>query len=94
MKVYPELALLLCEKWRMAAAVRPPQAGAMATYKLDFTSSLQTHFKQSEIFDSRLEADFAQEFEEKFGDKRSQWLLSREDEVLFLGETVMIPNLL
>src|SRR5437588_4151454 len=85
-------ALLLCEQWRMAAAVRPPQTGGMATYRLDHTSSLQTHFKQSGLFDSRLEADFAHEFEEKFGGKRGQWLLTREDEVLVLGDTVMIPD--
>ncbi len=85
-------ALLLCEQWRMAATVYPPQTGAAATYRLDYTSSLRTHFKQSGLFDSRLEADFAREFEEKFGGKRGQWLLSREDEVLVLGETVMIPD--
>ena len=42
--------------------------------------------------DSRLEADFAQEFEEKFGGKRGHWLLTRESEVLLLGDTVMIPD--
>lgn len=85
-------ALLLCEQWRMVAAVHPPHMGVTAAYRLDHTSSLQTHFKQSGLFDSRLEADFAHEFEEKFGGKRGQWQLSREDEVLTLGETVMIPD--
>jgi predicted nuclease of restriction endonuclease-like RecB superfamily len=85
-------ALLLCEQWRMAATVYPPQLGKPATYRLDHTSSLQTHFKQSGQFDSRLEADFAQEFEEKFGDKRGHWLLTRENDLLPLGDTVMIPD--
>ncbi|GAC1617836.1 MAG: DUF790 family protein [Ktedonobacteraceae bacterium] len=85
-------ALLLCDKWHMVAAVRPPQTGALAAYRLDYTSSLQSHFKRSGLFDSRLEADFAQEFAEKFGSKRGQWLLTREDEVLVLGDTVMIPD--
>ena len=53
---------------------------------------MQSHFKQSGPFDSRLEADFAREFEEKFGSQRGQWLLTREDEVLNLGDTVMIPD--
>ncbi len=86
-------ALLLCERWNMVATVRSPQTWSMATYRLDAaTSSLQSYFKQSGPFDSRLEADFAQEFEEKFGSKRGQWLLTREDEVLNLGNTVMIPD--
>lgn len=85
-------ALLLCERWRMIAAVHPPQIGTTVTYRLDHTSSLKTHFKQSGEFDSRLEADFAREFEQKFGSKRGQWLLTREDEVLPLGDTVMIPD--
>ena len=85
-------ALLLCDQWRMASTICPPQTGTLATYRLDYTSSLRTHFRQSGLFDSRLEADFAAEFEEKFGGKRGQWLLTREDEVLVLGETVMIPD--
>lgn len=85
-------ALMLCERWKMVASVRSPQTGSMATYRLDASSALQSHFKQSGPFDSRLEADFAREFEEKFGSKRGQWLLTREDEVLNLGDTVMIPD--
>ncbi len=85
-------ALLLCERWSMIATVRSPHTWKMATYKLDATSELQSHFKQSGLFDSRLEADFAHEFEEKFGSKRGQWVLTREDEVLNLGATVMIPD--
>ena len=85
-------ALLLCERWSMLATVRSPQTWSMATYRLDASSELLSHFKQSGPFDSRLEADFAREFEEKFGAKRGQWLLTREDEILNLGDTVMIPD--
>src|SRR6185312_913558 len=85
-------ALFLSERWRMAAAIRVPQTGAMATYRLDHTMPLQTYFKQSGLFDSRLEADFASEFEQKMGDKRGHWRLRRESEVLLLGDTVMIPD--
>ncbi len=85
-------ALLLCERWHMVADVRSPVTQKMTTYRLNHTSALPTHFKQSGTFDSRLEADFAHEFEEKFGGKRGKWLLTREDEVLVLGDTVMIPD--
>jgi hypothetical protein len=40
-------------------------------------------------FDSALERNFAQEFEEKFGGQRSHWILKRETSVLLLGETVV-----
>jgi hypothetical protein len=85
-------ALLLCEGWRMWSTVRPPYFGKQLTYYLDHTTALVSHFKQSGEFDSRLEADFAKEFHEKFGDERDNWLLTREDEVILLGDTVMIPD--
>ncbi len=85
-------ALLLCERWHMVATVYSPLTQLMTTYRLDHTLPLLTHFRRSGPFDSRLESDFAHEFEEKFGDKRGQWVLTREDEVLLLGETVMIPD--
>jgi uncharacterized protein len=85
-------ALLLCEQWRLLARVRPPQAQGEMSYQLDSTSSLRSFFKSSGLFDSRLEADFAGEFEQKMGSKRGHWQLTRESEVLLLGDTVMIPD--
>ena len=85
-------ALLLCDRWRMLAEVHPPVSFVPLKYRLDHTSSLRGHFKRSGLFDSRLESDFAHEFETKFGDKRGHWLLTRESEVLLLGDTVMIPD--
>ena len=85
-------ALLLCEQWQLQATVHPPQARFPLTYYLDYTSSLISHFKRSGAFDSRLEADFALEFEQKIGNKRGHWQLKRESEVLLLGDTVMIPD--
>ena len=85
-------ALLLCERWQMRAYVRPPQARGETLYRLDQTCSLKTHFKTSGMFDSRLEADFANEFEQKMGDKRGHWRMVRESEVLLLGDTVMVPD--
>jgi len=85
-------ALLLCDRWRMTARVRPPQATGEMLYRLDYTCRLSSHFKGSGAFDSRLEADFASEFEQKMGGKRGHWRLTRESEVLLLGDTVMIPD--
>jgi uncharacterized protein len=85
-------ALLLCERWHMQAYVHPPQARGETLYRLDHTCSLRSHFKNSGMFDSRLEADFASEFEQKMGGKRGHWRLVRESEVLLLGDTVMIPD--
>jgi predicted nuclease of restriction endonuclease-like RecB superfamily len=85
-------ALLLCERWQMQAHVHPPQAQGETLYRLDHTCSLRSHFKSSGDFDSRLEADFASEFEQKMGGKRGHWRLVRESEVLLLGDTVMIPD--
>jgi predicted nuclease of restriction endonuclease-like RecB superfamily len=87
-------ALLLCEQWQMRAQVRPPQSQGFLTYQLDYTSELRTHFKGSGPFDSRLEADFASAFATKMGEKRGHWILSRESDVLLLGDTVMIPDFL
>jgi predicted nuclease of restriction endonuclease-like RecB superfamily len=85
-------ALLLCQRWQMEATVCPPQFDQRLVYRLDNNAPLTTHFQRSGAFDSRLESDFAAEFEDKFGGKRGQWLLSREDEILVLGDTVMIPD--
>ncbi|MFN8372885.1 MAG: DUF790 family protein [Anaerolineae bacterium] len=85
-------ALLLGEKWQMSASVRPPGHERTRNFELDHKSPLRSHFKRSGEFDSRMEADFAAEFEAKFGDERGKWKMTREDEVLLLGDTVMIPD--
>jgi predicted nuclease of restriction endonuclease-like RecB superfamily len=85
-------ALLLCERWQMRAYVRPPQAQGETLYRLDHTCSLRSHFKSSGTFDSRLEEDFAGEFEQKMGDTRGHWRMLRESEVILLGDTVMVPD--
>lgn len=85
-------ALLLSERWSMTASVRLDPGEAALEYRLDQGAPLVSHFRKSGAFDSRLEADFAAEFAEKFGDARGKWLLTREDEVLLLGDTVMIPD--
>jgi len=85
-------ALFLGSRWRMWATVRVPHFRKRLVYYLDDTIELVSHFKASGEFDSQLEANFATEFHEKFGDERGQWRLTREDEVILLGDTVMIPD--
>jgi hypothetical protein len=85
-------ALFLCQHWQMQARVRPPQFGKTLTYSLTDKVPLVSHFQRSPTFDSRFEADFAAEFEAKFGSERGKWSLTREDEVILLGDTVMIPD--
>ena len=85
-------ALLLCQQWQMQATVRLSTFDETLSYRLDHRSALTSHFARSGDFDSRMEADFAAEFQEKLGDARGKWHLTREDEVLLLGDSVMIPD--
>lgn len=87
-------ALMLCSRWHMEADVQPPKAPGREPllYKLNHHTELRTHFKASAPFDSRLEADFAAEFEEKYSGPKRKWKLAREDELIVLGDTVMIPD--
>ncbi len=83
-------ALFLCKKWQMVAEVR--YANDFLFYRLDERTPLVSHFTRSGVYDSRMEADFAAEFAEKFGTERGKWTLSREDEVLLLEDMVMLPD--
>jgi len=85
-------ALLLGKRWRMWANIQLPNNDKKLLYQLDNRTPLTSHFKASGEFDSKMESSFADEFEEKFGDKRGSWILTREDEVILLGDTVMIPD--
>jgi predicted nuclease of restriction endonuclease-like RecB superfamily len=77
----------------MEADVQPPGGGRQPyRYLLDDRTELRTHFKSSGEFDSRLEADFAAEFEAKYGGAARKWELAREDELIVVGDTVMIPD--
>ncbi len=83
-------ALFLGTEWQMEADVHYGQESLH--YRLDQNTPLASHFHRSPDFDSRLEADFAAEFAAKFGEQRGQWLLKREEEILLLGDTVMLPD--
>ncbi len=85
-------AMLLCKSWQMVADVQPPATHRPLRYTLDDQTALRTHFKASKLFDSKLEADFATEFEAKYTGAKRQWELVREDEVIVVGDTVIIPD--
>ncbi len=97
--------LMLCPAWTMEADIHSPRRSSRPAtqsasgvaqplrYRLDSGSNkLRSHYKASAEYDSRLEADFAKEFEEKFGGSQRRWTLSREDEIVPVGDTVMIPD--
>ncbi len=87
-------ALLLCERWHMEADVLPPNAPSREPlrYTLNDRTNLRTHFKASGLFDSKLEADFSAEFEAKYSGAKRKWELAREDELIVVSDTVMIPD--
>lgn len=85
-------ALLLCDEWEMEAAVKPPHADQFLSYQLDNTTELQSYFKGSADFASRLEANFAAEFEQKYTRNTREWELTYEDELITVGDSVMIPD--
>ncbi len=87
-------ALLLCDRWQMEADVQPPGVSGpkQQRYTLNDQTDLRTHFKKSGPFDSRIEADFAAEFEAKYSGVKRKWELTREDELIVVGDTVMIPD--
>lgn len=85
-------ALLLCERWQMEADVRPPGSDRLLRYTLDDSTDLRSHFKSSGEYDSQLEADFAREFEEKYTRTERKWELAREDEIIIVEDTVIIPD--
>jgi uncharacterized protein len=80
------------------------QAGApqreeppLLDYRLDQTCGLHSYYKRGRLYDSSLERVFASEFtdfETKFGQERGKWRLTREEQLLVLDGTVMIPDFL
>lgn len=94
--------LMLCKEWTMEADIHISRSNHRKRdnedrakpllYRLDYRGKLQSHYTPSADFDSRLEADFAAEFEAKFGGKKRKWIMAREDEIIPIGDTVMIPD--
>jgi predicted nuclease of restriction endonuclease-like RecB superfamily len=89
-------ALLLCEAdWELEAEL-VTGFGKNALFKLKPQPHLRSHFKGSGEFDSQLEQSLAISFEEKFGTgkqkERKGWAIQREDRIIPVFDTVMIPD--
>jgi uncharacterized protein len=92
--------LMLCPEWTMEADIHVPWRRAQGEtakssplhYRLDHRSELRSHYMASAAYDSLLEEDFAAEFEAKFGGTQRKWVLAREDEIIPVGDSVLIPD--
>lgn len=103
-------AILLGQRWNLVARIKPPapkqersntgtgiQEQAHLLYRLDHTCGLRSYYRKGRLYDSSLERIFAEEFTdfaEKFGARRGKWKLLREEQVLVLDGSVMIPDFL
>jgi uncharacterized protein len=80
--------LIPCKGWRMHAVLQTRRRGWMASLDLSPEDRLNSHLPAPQLFDSRVEAQFAQ----RWGEKRQGWTLSREAEVLYQGQKVFVPD--
>jgi predicted nuclease of restriction endonuclease-like RecB superfamily len=87
-------ALALCRKWRMEAVI--DKAGERLIFSLDDQSGLVSHFRRFPLFDSKLERDFADDFQKAFERHlhgMGAWSLARADAVIPVERNqVMIPD--
>ena len=90
-------ALALCRKWRMEAVI--VKAGERLIFSLDDQSGLVSHFRRFPLFDSKLERDFADDFQKAFEHHPNgvggagEWSLARADAVIPVERNqVMIPD--
>jgi predicted nuclease of restriction endonuclease-like RecB superfamily len=87
-------ALPLCDRWEMHADILDDTRGvrgATATtrsFDLDHTDDISSHYSAQGEFDSDVERTLARKWERATTD----WQLVREDDVLDLGDEVMIPD--
>ena len=92
--------LMLCPEWTMEADIHLPWKRTQSEaakpsplhYRLDSRSALRSHYTASGAYDSLLEEDFATEFEAKFGGAERKWVIAREDEIIPVGDSVLIPD--
>jgi uncharacterized protein len=84
-------ALALCRTWKMEAVI--VKKGERLNFALDDQSRLVSHFRRFPLFDSRLESDFAADFQKAFERHHHEWRLTRADAVIPLERNeVMIPD--
>lgn len=92
--------LMLCPEWTMEADIHIPWRRMQSetskpsplSYRLGSRSELRSHYTASAAYDSLLEEDFAAEFEARFGGTGRKWVLAREDEIIPVGDSVLIPD--
>jgi uncharacterized protein len=83
-------ALLNVSRWSLEATLHPRVNGETsdASFSLDATSGLRSHYPPGKTFDSILESGFS----ERFAKLSTPWRLEREVDLVDLGGTVMIPD--
>ena len=85
-------ALINTTKWSLTAKIIPRKEFGTepdeATYSLDASTKLKSHYAKGKEFDSILE----QGFSERFKKTKASWKLEREVDIVDLGGTVMIPD--
>jgi len=82
-------ALPLCDRWEMEATIADDEAASQTrTLALDHSGSLSSHYSSGDEFDSDVERTLADKWERA----NTEWELVREDDVLDLGEEVMLPD--
>jgi predicted nuclease of restriction endonuclease-like RecB superfamily len=82
-------ALPLCDQWTMHADILDDDAASETlTMTLDQTDGLSSHYSAQDAFDSDVERTLAQKWKRATTD----WNLVREDDVLDLGDEVMLPD--
>jgi uncharacterized protein len=83
-------ALLHVSKWTMNATLHPRVYGETqdASFTLDSSTPLKSHYPPGKTFDSILESGFSARFEKL----QTPWQLQREVDLVDLGGTVMIPD--
>jgi len=84
-------ALPLCDRWEMEASiVTDEEFGITKSFKLSSSGNerLESHYTARGKFDSDLERTLYRKWE----NSNAEWELVREDDVLDLGDEVMIPD--
>jgi predicted nuclease of restriction endonuclease-like RecB superfamily len=81
-------ALIACKGWRMHAVLQTRRRGWLVSLDLSNDDRLNSHLPAPQLFDSRLEEQFAR----SWGEKRGGWSLCREGEILHQGQKVFIPD--
>lgn len=82
-------ALISCSDWSMVAVMENRGWSRSLRLELSSADGLKSHLPAESLFDSSLEADFA----EKWGpDARNGWVLLREAEILHRGQKTFVPD--